>query len=117
MNEELQSTNEELKTVNAELRQRGTDLSRTNIFLGGILRSVDFFGLDIGLPVEQLKQPIGALMRHGDQRVDAPIDAINRRGRQIRLHVQCVSIGSGDQGRGVIILMQELSTQPAPTRH
>jgi len=76
-----------------------------------------FFGLDIGLPVEQLKQPIAALMRHGDQRVDTPIDAINRRGRQIRLHVQCASIGSGDQGRGVIILMQELSTQPAPTRH
>jgi two-component system CheB/CheR fusion protein len=151
MNEELQSTNDELEIVNEELRQRGTDLSRTNIFLGGILRSVPlagivldeqlqvelwndvaadlwglradevngrhFFGLDIGLPVEQLKQPIAALIRHGDQRVDTQIDAINRRGRQIRLHVQCVSIGSGDQGRGVIILMQELSTQPAPTRH
>jgi two-component system, chemotaxis family, CheB/CheR fusion protein len=76
-----------------------------------------FFGLDIGLPVEQLKQPIAALMRHGDQRVDAQIDAINRRGRQIRLHVQCVSIGSGDQGKGVIILMQELGTPVATTRH
>jgi hypothetical protein len=40
MNEELQSTNEELQTVNPELRQRGTDLSRSNVFLGGILRSV-----------------------------------------------------------------------------
>ena len=40
MNEELQSTNEELETVNQELRQRGTDLSRSNVFLGGILRSV-----------------------------------------------------------------------------
>jgi len=76
-----------------------------------------FFGLDIGLPVEQLKQPIAALMRHGDQSVDAQIDAINRRGRQIRLHVQCVSIGSDDLGKGVIILMQELGPRPAPTRH
>jgi two-component system CheB/CheR fusion protein len=151
MNEELQSTNEELETVNRELRQRGLDLSRSNVFLGGILRSVPlavivldeqlqvelwndvaadlwglradevngrhFFGLDIGLPVEQLKQPIAALMRHGDQRVDAQIDAMNRRGRQIRLHVQCVSIGSGDQSRGVIILMQELSPRPVPTHH
>jgi two-component system CheB/CheR fusion protein len=75
------------------------------------------FGLDIGLPVEQLKQPIAALMRHGDQRVDTQIDAINRRGRQIRLHVQCVGIGSGELGRGVIILMQELGRPPAPTRH
>jgi two-component system CheB/CheR fusion protein len=76
-----------------------------------------FFGLDIGLPVEQLKQPIAALMRHGDQRVDAHIDAMNRRGRQIHMHVQCVSIGSGEQGKGVIILMQELGPRPAPTRH
>ena len=151
MNEELQSTNEELETVNEELRQRGTDLSRSNVFLGGILRSVPlavivldeqlqvelwndvaadlwglrahevngkhFFGLDIGLPVEQLKQPIAALMRHGDQRVDAQIDAMNRRGRQIRLHVQCVSIGSGDPGKGVIILMQEVGPRPSPTHH
>jgi hypothetical protein len=56
-------------------------------------------------------------MRHGDQSVDAQIDAINRRGRQIRLHVQCVSIGSDDLGKGVIILMQELGPRPAPTRH
>jgi two-component system CheB/CheR fusion protein len=151
MNEELQSTNEELETVNEELRQRGTDLSRSNIFLGGILRSVPlavivldgqlqvelwndvaadlwglradevngkhFFGLDIGLPVEQLKQPIATLMRHGDQRVDTQIEAMNRRGRQIRLHVQCVSVGSADQGKGVIVLMQELGTRAAPTRH
>jgi len=76
-----------------------------------------FFGLDIGLPVEQLKQPIAALMRHGDQRVDAQIDAINRRGRQIRLHVQCVSIGSDDPDKGVIILMQELGTRVVSTHH
>jgi two-component system CheB/CheR fusion protein len=40
MNEELQSTNEELEALNQELRQRGLDLSRSNIFLSGILRSV-----------------------------------------------------------------------------
>jgi two-component system CheB/CheR fusion protein len=80
-----------------------------------------FFGLDIGLPVEQLKQPIAALMRYGDQRVDTHIEAINRRGRHIRLHVQCVSIGSGDavkgEGKGVTILMQEVGSNPVPTRH
>jgi two-component system CheB/CheR fusion protein len=151
MNEELQSTNEELETVNEELRQRGMDLSRSNVFLGGILRSVPlavivldeqlqvelwndvaadlwglradevngrhFFGLDIGLPVEQLKQPIAALMRHGDQRVDTQIDGMNRRGRQIRLHVQCVGIGASDQAKGVIILMQEVGPRPAQTHH
>jgi len=150
MNEELQSTNEELETVNEELRQRGTDLTRSNVFLGGILRTVPlavivldeqlqvelwndvaadlwglradevhgkhFFGFDIGLPVEQLKQPIAALTRHGDDRVEADIDALNRRGRQVRLHVQCVSIGASEHGRGVIVLMQELGPRPAPTQ-
>ena len=155
MNEELQSTNEELETVNVELRQRGTDLSRSNSFLGGILRSVPFavivldeqlqvelwndvaadlwglradevhgkhfFGLDIGLPVEQLKQPIAGLMRHGDQRFEAEIDAMNRRGRQIRVRVQCGSIGIGSaaHGKGIILLMQETARAdvPAPARH
>src|SRR6267142_2020826 len=153
MNEELQSTNEELETVNQELRQRGTDLSRSNVFLGGILRSVPlavivldeqlqaelwndvaadlwglradevrgrhFFGLDIGLPVEQLKQPIAGLTRQGDHRFDTEINAMNRRGRQVRLRVQCVSIGSAEQGKGIILLMQEAPRhEPAPaTRH
>jgi two-component system, chemotaxis family, CheB/CheR fusion protein len=152
MNEELQSTNEELETVNEELRQRGTDLSRSNVFLGGILRSVPlavivldeqlqvelwndvasdlwglradevhgkhFFGLDIGLPVEQLKQPIAGLMRQGDQRFESDIDAMNRRGRQIRLRVQCASIGSGDS-KWIIILMQQAGRgeSPAAIRH
>jgi two-component system, chemotaxis family, CheB/CheR fusion protein len=143
MNEELQSTNEELETVNGELRQRGVDLSRSNVFLSGILRSVPlavivlddqlqvelwndvaadlwglradevyrrhFFGLDIGLPVEQLKQPLAGLLRHGDQRFEVQVNAINRRGRQIQLRVQCVGIGSAEHGKGIIILMQESS--------
>jgi two-component system CheB/CheR fusion protein len=78
-----------------------------------------FFGLDIGLPVDQLKQPIAGLTRGGDQRFEAEIDAMNRRGRQIRLRVQCVGIGPADHGKGVIILMQEAPrAEPAPlTRH
>jgi two-component system, chemotaxis family, CheB/CheR fusion protein len=143
MNEELQSTNEELETANGELRKRGVDLSRSNIFLSGILRSVPlavivlndqlqvelwndvavelwglradevyrkhFFGLDIGLPVEQLKQPLAGLLRHGDQRFEVQVNAMNRRGRQIQLRVQCVSIGPIEHGNGIIILMQESS--------
>jgi two-component system CheB/CheR fusion protein len=141
MNEELQSTNEEFEKVNNELKQREIDLSRTNVFLTGILRSVPlavivlddqlhvelwndvaadlwglraeevyrrhFFGLDIGLPVEQLKQPLAGLLRQGDQRFEVQVNAINRRGRQIQLRVQAVGTGSGDHGKGIIILMQE----------
>ena len=144
LNEELQSTNEELETVNEELRQRGIDLSRSNVYLSGILRNVPlavivldgdlqvevwndvaadlwglradevqrkhFFGLDIGLPVEQLKQPLAALLREGDQHFRAEVNAINRRGRRVRLRVECVSIAGGDHGKGIIMLMQEISS-------
>jgi len=144
MNEELQSTNEELETVNEELRQRGIDLSRSNVYLSGILRNVPlavivldgdlqvelwndvaadlwglradevqrkhFFGLDIGLPVEQLKQPLAALLREGDQHFRAEVNAINRRGRRVRLRVECVSVAGGDHGKGIIMLMQEISS-------
>jgi two-component system CheB/CheR fusion protein len=149
MNEELQSTNEELETVNEELRQRGVDLSRSNVFLSGILRSVPlavivlddelqvelwndvaadlwglradevhrkhFFALDIGLPIEQLKQPLAGLLRQGEQRFETQVNAINRRGRKIRLRVQGVSLDSRDQGKGVIVLMQE--TAPETVLH
>ncbi len=40
MNEELQSTNEELQTINHELGDRTTALNRTNLFLSGILKSL-----------------------------------------------------------------------------
>jgi hypothetical protein len=49
--------------------------------------------------------------------VEANSEALNRRGRQIRLHVQCISLG-GTDGKGVVILMQELGLRPEmPTRH
>jgi two-component system, chemotaxis family, CheB/CheR fusion protein len=77
------------------------------------------FGLDIGLPVEQLKQPIAGLMQHTDGRFESEIDAMNRRGRQIRLRVQCAGIGTPEDSKGIIILMQEVGrNEPAPlTRH
>jgi two-component system CheB/CheR fusion protein len=64
MNEELQSTNEELETVNEELRQRGTDLSRSNIFLRGILRSVPLavIVVDEQLQVELWNDVAGGLV-------------------------------------------------------
>jgi two-component system CheB/CheR fusion protein len=146
MNEELQSTNEELEALNQELGQRGVDLSRSNIFLSGILRSVPlgvvvmnddlqvelwndvagdmwglrqdevkgkhFLGLDIGLPVQQLRQPLLALRHAPDQISEMTVQATNRRGRSMAVRVLCASVGaSSANGHGVILLMQE-SEQP-----
>lgn len=40
MNEELNSTNEELQTINKELSDRTSELNRNNVFLVGILKSL-----------------------------------------------------------------------------
>jgi len=142
MNEELQSTNEELEALNQELRQRGMDLTRSNVFLSGILRSVPlavvvmndelqielwndvaadmwglrqdevkgkhFLGLDIGLPVQQLRQPLLALRHSPDSVSEMTIQATNRRGRAVGVRVLCASVGgTAADGHGVIVLMQE----------
>jgi two-component system CheB/CheR fusion protein len=149
MNEELQSTNEELETVNGELRQRGGDLSRTNVFLSAILRSVPlgvivmnadlhvelwnnvaadlwglrqeevigrpFFGLDIGLPIEQLRHPILGLLQVPEKTVDMIVEAVNRRERKIWVRVLFANMGGNtDRGDGIIMLMQEVE-QATPT--
>ena len=141
MNEELHATNEELEGVNDELRKRGTDLSRSNVFLSGILRSVPlavvvmnddlqielwndvatemwglrqdevkgkhFLGLDIGLPVQQLRQPLLALRHTPDKLSETILSATNRRGRAMNVRVLSASIGSKSDGHGVLLLMQE----------
>ena len=143
MNEELQSTNEELETVNEELRERGTDLTRSNVFLSGILRNVPFgvvvlnhdlhvelwndiaadlwglrqdevqgkhfFTLDIGLPVEQLRQPILKLTQAPGENAEVMVQAMTRRGRSVTMHVQCANTGGpSHHARGIILLMREV---------
>ena len=141
MNEELQSTNEEFEKVNDELKQREIDLSRTNVFLTGILRSVPlavivldeqlhvelwndvaadlwdaarrrsprthFFGLDIGLPVEQLKQPMAGLLGEGTSGLRCRSTRSTAVGGRFSSACRAVGTGSGDHGKGIIILMQE----------
>jgi two-component system CheB/CheR fusion protein len=72
-------------------------------------RSRDFFGLDIGLPVEQLRQPILSALASPDEKTTVEIDAINWRGRAIRVRVLLAGVGgASDHFRGLILLMQEI---------
>jgi two-component system CheB/CheR fusion protein len=67
-----------------------------------------FFGLDIGLPVEQLREPIHNLMQSPDRTAEVHLDATNRRGRHIALRVSLANVGGTEHGRGIIVLMQEV---------
>jgi two-component system, chemotaxis family, CheB/CheR fusion protein len=67
-----------------------------------------FLGLDIGLPVEQLRQPLLALRHTPDSVSESTVQATNRRGRPMRVRVLCASAGGADaDGHGVILLLQE----------
>jgi two-component system CheB/CheR fusion protein len=74
--------------------------------------------LDIGLPVNELAQPITECLtgKTGGYR-EITVDATNRRGRRIRCRVVCTPLVGqrGSPPEGVVILMEEVDPQGKPT--
>jgi two-component system CheB/CheR fusion protein len=67
-----------------------------------------FLGLDIGLPVENLKHPIRSVLDEKTDLQDVRLKAINRRGKSIRCQVTCTPFDGGTQERqGVVLMMEE----------
>jgi two-component system, chemotaxis family, CheB/CheR fusion protein len=134
-NEELETVNEELRQRGSELGRSNVFLSGIlrSVPLGVVVMNDDlfvelwndvaadlwglrhdevkgkhFFGLDIGLPVEQLREPILGLIQSPDRTAELHLDATNRRGRHIALRVSLANVGGTEHGRGIIVLMQEV---------
>ncbi len=140
-NEELQSANEELRQRSDELNQVNTFLeSILTGFRGGVVvldrdlvvlvwnqkaeglwglraeevKGQHFMNLDIGLPVEQLRQPIKACLAGGTG-TGVAVEAVNRRGKPIRCQVTCTPLlGPGAEPRGVILLTEEVGAEKSP---
>ncbi|HEY9707028.1 MAG TPA: CheR family methyltransferase [Oculatellaceae cyanobacterium] len=116
-NEELQATNDELRDrtdelnrVNAFLESILTSLQMVMIVLNNRLsvqywnsRAVNFWGLsaeevegyfffdlDIGLPVEQLREPVRACQNGVSDYQEIILDAVNRRGKAISCRIICI---------------------------
>jgi two-component system CheB/CheR fusion protein len=135
-NEELQLTTEELRLSTNNLNQANAFLKaiftslpggfvvlnpELNIQIWNLqaedlwgLRSDEvqgqhFLNLEIGLPVEQLRQPIQSCLTGGLEYHEETLDAINRRGRKIQCKVTCMPLFTLKKDiQGVIVLMQEL---------
>jgi two-component system, chemotaxis family, CheB/CheR fusion protein len=75
------------------------------------VQGLPFFDLDIGLPVEQLRSPIRkCLSGKSLAQKSSVLEATNRRGRSIHCRVSYNPlIGSNQERRGVILLMEEVS--------
>ena len=141
-NEELQTINEELRQRSDELNNVNAFLESILTSLrGGVtvvdadlkvlvwnenaddlwgLRSDEVIGhhllnLDMGLPVERLKQPLRECLAGQRQFTEMQLDATNRRGKTIRCRVTCSPLlGPNHAIRGAIVMMEDLDAQSVP---
>src|SRR5262245_62071395 len=64
------------------------------------------FALDFGLPVEQLRLPIRAVMSGSEDFSELVLDAVNRRGQAFRCKVTVSRMQNQADGDGAILLME-----------
>jgi two-component system CheB/CheR fusion protein len=134
INDELRQRTLELNEVNAFLETILTSMGVAVVVLDRNLTvqvwnaySADLWGLrsdevegqnllnlDVGLPVHQLRMPLRKILRDGDGRTELVLEATNRRGRAIECRVVAMPLGvDGEEVSGAILLMEEVSAQPA----
>ncbi|WP_026101176.1 CheR family methyltransferase [Synechococcus sp. PCC 7336] len=137
-NEELQTINDELRLRTAELNQANAFLqsifaslkvgliiidSQMNILawnhesenLWGLrsdeVKDRSLFGLDIGLPLEQLREPIHNSLA-GEGPCETSLEAVNRKGQPIQCKVSFDPlVGADRQNRGAILLIETISSE------
>jgi two-component system CheB/CheR fusion protein len=75
--------------------------------------------LDIGMPVERLKQPVRAALSDASNRGgEVVVDATNRRGKAIRCHVSINQLLTpAKEVRGLILVMGERLGDSDATSH
>jgi two-component system, chemotaxis family, CheB/CheR fusion protein len=134
-NEELETMNEELRTRTLELNEVNAFLETILASMGLAVAVLDtrqeiqiwnrhaedlwgvradeavgqhFLGLDIGLPVDELRAAIRNALRGVDGRGEVVLEATNRRGRPIHCTVRTLPLVVGaDEVTGVIMLMEQ----------
>ncbi|HYX62724.1 MAG TPA: CheR family methyltransferase [Burkholderiales bacterium] len=134
-NEELQTVNEELRTRTEELNHLNaffesvlTSLRAAAVVVNKNLdvlvwneRAYDLWGLRseevqsksllnlaIGLPVKELRDVIRSVLSGDVDHKEIVLDAVNRRGKNIKCRVTCTPLlTSGKQRDGAILLMEE----------
>jgi two-component system, chemotaxis family, CheB/CheR fusion protein len=79
------------------------------------VRGRSILGLDIGLPVEQLRAPVRSVLNGESAQRQIDLEATTRRGRSIQCRLTCTRlIGVGEEIDGAILLMEEVHDSQAP---
>ncbi|AFY58999.1 PAS domain S-box [Rivularia sp. PCC 7116] len=128
MNEEMRESSEELNRVNTFLESILTSLRSGVVVLSSELQiliwnrkaedlwglrfeevfSQHFMSLDIGLPVEQLRQPLRAILNGERNSHELTLNARNRRGKSIECQIILTPLNNSKSNiQGIILLMEE----------
>lgn len=135
-NEELQTINDELRMRTGELDEANDFLESLLVSQRGGLVVIDadlriivwndhsaelwglrpdeapgqhFLNIDIGLPVEELRQPVKSVLAGAADHLTVELAATNRRGREFGCQVSMTPLlNRVGQIRGVILLMEEI---------
>ena len=82
------------------------------------VRGRSILGLDIGLPVEQLRVPVRSVLNGESAERQINMNAMTRRGRSIQCRLTCARLmGPGKGIDGAILLMEEVHASSPPQSH
>jgi two-component system CheB/CheR fusion protein len=70
--------------------------------------------LDLGLPLEQLREPVRACQNGASDYQEIVLEAVNRRGQSIDCQVICTPLIITNQQQGVILLMEDITHKKQP---
>lgn len=74
------------------------------------VKGKSLFSLDFGLPVEQLREPIRAILNQRAMAHTLVVDAVNRRGKSIKCQISLSRFDSGElDGTGVALVLEDVS--------
>jgi len=136
MNDQIQQRSDELRHVNVHLHSILGSLRAAVVVLspdlkvelwsdkahelwglrGDEVQGQPFLSLDIGLPIQDLAQPIRDCLDSGPNGTTILLDGVNRRGRPIHCQVSCTRLGEGPGPADGIILLMEEAFEAAPAR-
>ena len=93
--------------IDKELRVEGWNRKAEDLWglRGDEVKGQHFLNLDIGLPVDKLRQPIRAVLSGDHDGGPVPLDGINRRGKPVDLVISFSPLTDGADRRGVILLV------------
>ncbi len=133
MNDELRNRSTDLNSANAFLESVFTSLQSAVVVLDREYRvqvwnqhaeqlwgvradeacQAHFLGMDIGLPVDQLKAAIRDVLNGVQEHVETVLASTNRRGKAILCHVSMTPLRGLDKAVNGVILMMEEAQEPS----